>query len=71
MAKQRVKPIPDGMHSLTPHLTCRNANAAIDFYVKAFGAVEYGRLPGPDGRLMHAMLKIGDSHLMLVDEMPE
>jgi PhnB protein len=66
-----VKPIPDGMHSLTPHLVCAGAADAIAFYAKAFGAVEQGRLPGPDGRLMHAMLRIGNSALMLVDEMPE
>lgn len=66
-----VKPIPEGMHSLTPHLVCDGAAAAIEFYKKAFGAVEQGRLPGPDGRLMHAMLRIGDSPLMLVDEWPD
>jgi len=66
-----IKPIPDGFHTLTPHLVCRDAAAAIAYYVKAFGAIEQGRLPGPDGRLMHAMIRIGDSPLMLVDEMPE
>lgn len=66
-----VSPIPPGMHSLTPHLVCAGAAAAIDFYVRAFGAIEEGRLPGPDGKLMHAMVRIGDSPLMLVDEMPE
>lgn len=66
-----VQPIPPGMHALTPHLVCRNAAEAIDFYVRAFGAVEQGRLPGPDGRLMHAMLRIGDAPLMLVDEYPD
>lgn len=71
MATSSVKPIPDGMHSLTPHLVCASAAAAIDFYVKAFNAVEQGRLPGPGGKIMHASLRIGDSHLMLVDEMPE
>jgi uncharacterized glyoxalase superfamily protein PhnB len=70
-AMKSVSPIPPGMHSLTPHLVCAGAAAAIDFYVRAFGAVEQGRLPGPDGRLMHAMIRIGDSPLMLVDEMPE
>jgi len=59
------------MHSITPHLVCAGAAAAIDFYVQAFGAVEQGRLPGPDGKLMHAQVRIGDSPLMLVDEMPE
>lgn len=71
MATSSVKPIPDGMHSLTPHLVCANAAAAIDFYVKAFNGVEQARLPGPGGKIMHASLRIGDSALMLVDEMPE
>ncbi|WP_018604883.1 VOC family protein [Uliginosibacterium gangwonense] len=66
-----VSPIPEGMHSLTPHIVCRDASAAMDFYVRAFGAVEQARLPGPDGKLMHGMMKIGDSSLMLVDENPE
>ena len=66
-----VKPIPDDMHTLTPHLVCAGAAAAIDFYVKAFNAVELARLPGPNGKLMHAMVKIGDSPLMLFDEVPE
>ncbi len=63
--------IPQGMHSVTPHLICAGAAKAIDFYVKAFGATESARLPGPDGRLMHAAVRIGDSTVMLVDEMPE
>ena len=71
MSKPAVKPIPDGMHSLTPHLICAGAADAITFYTKAFNAVELARLPGPQGKLMHAMLRIGDSALMLVDENPE
>ena len=67
----KVKAIPDGMHSLTPHLVGRGAAAAIDFYGRAFGAIEQFRLPGPDGRLVHACVLIGDSQLFLVDEMPE
>ncbi len=63
--------IPPGMHTITPHLVCHSAVDAIYFYVKAFGAVELARLPGADGRLMHALLQIGDSQLMLVDEFPE
>ena len=63
--------IPQGMHSVTPHLVCAGAAKAIEFYKEAFGATEQARLPGPDGRLMHAAVKIGDSHVMLVDEMPE
>jgi PhnB protein len=66
-----VKKIPEGMHSITPHLVCAGAAKAIDFYKQAFGATEQGRMPGPDGRLMHAAVKIGDSTVMLVDEMPE
>ena len=67
----KVKAIPDGMRSLTPHLVCRDAAAAIDFYGRAFGAIELFRLPMPNGRLMHACVRIGDSQLFLVDEMPE
>ncbi|HXV09444.1 MAG TPA: VOC family protein [Burkholderiales bacterium] len=66
-----VKPVPDGMHTVTPHLVCAGAADAIDFYKKAFGAVEEGRLPGPNGKLMHAMIRIEGSAVMLVDEMPE
>ncbi|MDR5738285.1 MULTISPECIES: VOC family protein [unclassified Caballeronia] len=63
-----VKAIPEDMHSLTPHIVCAGAAEAIEFYKRAFGAIETGRLPGPDGKLMHAMIRIGDSALMLVDE---
>ncbi len=66
-----VKPIPDGMHTVTPHLVCAGAAAAIEFYKKAFNAVEEARLPGPEGRIMHAMIRIEGSAVMLVDEMPE
>ena len=69
--KPAVKPIPDGMHSLTPHLICGGAAEAIEFYVKAFNAVELTRMPGPQGKLMHAVIRIGDSALMLVDENPQ
>jgi PhnB protein len=67
----KVKPIPEDMHSITPHLVCAGAADAIEFYKKAFGAREEARLPGPGGKLMHAMIRIGDSAVMLVDEMPE
>jgi uncharacterized glyoxalase superfamily protein PhnB len=66
-----VNPIPPGMHTITPHLVCQGAAAAIEFYKEAFGAVEQTRLAGPDGKLMHAMLRIGDSVIMLVDEFPD
>src|SRR5215472_9700878 len=65
-----VKAIPNGMHAVTPHLICAGAADAIEFYTKAFGASETSRLPGPNGRLMHASIR-GDSTVMLVDEMPE
>ena len=71
MAKTAVQPIPDGMHALTPHLVCAGAADAIAFYKKAFKAVETARLPGPDGKLMHAAVRIGDSTLMLMDESPQ
>ena len=65
-----VRPVPEGYHSLTPQLTCRDAARAIDFYKNVFGATEVTRMAGPDGKIMHAELKIGDSHLMLNDEFP-
>ena len=66
-----TKPIPDGFHTLSPHLIVQDAAKAIEFYKKAFGAVEVGRMPMPDGKLLgHAHLKIGDSSLFLSDEMP-
>ena len=68
----RIKAVPDGYHTLTPHLVVKGASQAIEFYKKAFGAEEIGRMPGPDGKsLMHAELQIGDSRLFLVDEFPE
>ncbi|MBC8038788.1 MAG: VOC family protein [Rhizobiales bacterium] len=63
--------VPKGMHPVTPHLVCAGAADAIEFYKKAFNAVEEGRLPDPQGRLMHAMVRIEGSPVMLVDEMPE
>lgn len=71
MSQPAAKPIPDNMHTITPHLVCADAAAAIDFYVKAFNAVELARLPGPDGKMWHAMVRIGDSPVMLVDEFPD
>ena len=66
-----VKPIPEGYHTLTPFLTVRNAERAIEFYKQAFGAQERGVAKGPDGKVMHAEVKIGDSVIMLSDEFPE
>ena len=71
MASKATNPIPQGMHSLSPHIVCAGAAKAMDFYKAAFNAVETTRMPGPDGRLMHGAMKIGDSTLMLVDEMLE
>jgi PhnB protein len=70
MAKSPVKPIPDGMTTVTPHLVCAGAAEAIEFYKKAFGAEEMMRMPGPDGKLMHACVRIAGSPVFLVDEMP-
>jgi PhnB protein len=65
-----VKPIPDGYHSITPYLIVHDAAAAIDYYKRAFGAIETFRLPRPDGKVAHAELLIGDSVVMLADEAP-
>lgn len=59
------------MHSVTPHLICAGASEAIEFYKNAFNAVELSRLPGSDGKLMHASIRIGDSVIMLNEETPE
>ena len=68
----RVMAIPRGYHSVTPHLTVRGAAEAIEFYKRAFGARERGRMPGPDGKtIMHAELQIGDSIVFLADEFPD
>ena len=67
-----INPIPEGFHTITPHMVIKNAAEAIDFYKKAFGAEELSRHMTPDGRLvMHATLKIGNSMLMMSDEFPE
>jgi len=66
-----VKPIPEGYHSVTPHLVVNGGADAIEFYKKAFGAVELFRFPAPDGKIGHAELKIGDSPIMLADEYPD
>ncbi|SFC13275.1 VOC family protein [Massilia yuzhufengensis] len=66
-----VKPIEDGMHTVTPHLVCAGAADAIAFYARAFGATEIMRLPGPGGKLAHAAVRIGDSMVMLTDEFPD
>ena len=71
MTHSNVNPIPAGMHALTPHLICTNANEAIEFYKKAFNAVELSRLLDKDGKVMNAMLRIGNSAMMVMDEYPQ
>lgn len=69
--QQAVRPIPEGYHSVTPHLVCAGAPEAIEFYKQAFGAVEIGRMPMPDGRIAHAEIRIGDARVMLSEHFPE
>jgi PhnB protein len=66
-----VKAVPDGYRTVTPYLSVDGASAAIAFYTKAFAATEVMRLPGPDGKLGHAEIQIGDSRVMLADEFPQ
>src|SRR5262249_35476313 len=68
---KKLQKIPPGSRSVTPHLVVREAANAIEFYKKAFGATELRRAPGPDGKVMHAELQIGDSRVYLNDEVPE
>lgn len=71
MSQTPVQAIPSGFHTVTPHLVCDGAADAIGFYQRAFGAEELSRMPGPGGKLMHAMIRIGDAVLMLNDAFPE
>jgi PhnB protein len=66
-----VKPIPEGYHSVTPYLIVRGGADAIEFYKKAFGALELFRFPSPDGKIGHAEIKVGNSPIMLADEFPD
>jgi PhnB protein len=66
-----VQPIPEGYNTVSPYLAVDDAEKAIEYYKKAFGAEETVRMNGPDGRIGHAELKIGDSHLMLSDPFPQ
>jgi uncharacterized glyoxalase superfamily protein PhnB len=68
---KKVKPVPDGYHTVTPYLACGGAAQAIAFYKQAFGAKELMRIPGPGGKVGHAELRIGDSRVMLADEYRE
>ncbi|HEY3094891.1 MAG TPA: VOC family protein [Nitrososphaera sp.] len=70
-SRKKVSPIPKGYHTITPGLAVRNAAEALDFYKKAFGAKEKMRMPGPDGKIMHAEIQIGDSHVTVGEEMPQ
>jgi len=66
-----VKPIPDGHRTVAPYLAIKNAAGALEFYKKAFGAIETYKLIIPDGRVGHAEIRLGDSLIMLSDEFPE
>jgi len=66
-----VKAIPNGYHSVTPYLIVDGAAGAIDYYTRAFNATELMRFPGPDGRVVHAELQIGNSRIMLGDARPD
>jgi len=65
-----VRPIPEGYHTLTPSLTCKDAARAIEFYERAFGAKEIMRMTGPGGSVSHAEMQIGDSRFFVSDEFP-
>jgi uncharacterized glyoxalase superfamily protein PhnB len=66
-----ISPIPSGFHTLTPHLIVNGASDAIAFYQKAFNAEEVSRMAGPGKKLMHAVIRVGDSLFMLADESPQ
>ena len=65
-----VRAIPEGYHSITPGLTCKDAARAIDYYKNVLGATEIMRMPGPEGKILHAELRIGDSVIFVSDEFP-
>jgi len=69
--QKKVEPVPAEYPGVTPYLSVNDAVAAIEFYKRGFGATEVMRLPGPDGKLGHAEIKIGDALVMLADEFPE
>lgn len=66
-----VQPVPPGYHNVTPYMIVDGAAKAIEFYKKAFGATELLRMPGAEGKITHAEIKIGDSPVMLADEFPD
>ena len=67
----KVQAIPEDMHTLTPHIVCADALKAIAYYKRAFGATDGGVMLTPDGKVMHAMIRIGDSAMMLMEENKE
>jgi PhnB protein len=67
----QVKPVPEGYHTVIPYIVVEGGNAAIEFYKRAFGAAERFRMGGPDGKVSHAEIEIGDSVVMLSDQFPE
>jgi PhnB protein len=71
MSQTKVKPIPQGHHTVTPYIVVNDGKAAIEFYKKAFGAEALGVADGPNSKIMHAALRIGDSIIFLSDEFPE
>jgi PhnB protein len=71
VAAKKVQPIPAGYPAVTPYLLVRSAQQALEFYKKAFGAKEKGRMAGPDGRVMHAEMRVFNTVVMLSDEFPD
>ena len=71
MTKSEVKAVPEGTHTITPHIVVRDAGRAAEWYKKALGAEERGRVPVPGGKFMQIELRFGDSAVMLADEFPE
>ncbi len=71
MTTMKTHYVPAGYHTVTPYIIVRNAAKALDWYKSVFGAQEVMRFPGPGGKIMHAEIQIGDSHIMLADEFPQ
>ena len=67
----KINPVPEGYHSVIPYLCVKGADQALEFYKRAFGAVEIMRMPAPNAKVGHAEIKIGDSHIMIADEFPD
>jgi PhnB protein len=71
VTRRAVQPIPERHHTVTPHLIVADTARALDFYARAFGAIELGRCEMPDGGIGHAEIRIGDSLITLADEFPD